>query len=46
MIVHNLTEEILGCKEIKIIIYEDNQSAIKAVLNEKNCARLKHMVLS
>jgi hypothetical protein len=43
LIVYNLTKEILGCKEIKMIIYEDNQSAIKAVLNENNCARLKHL---
>lgn len=40
---HDVTKEILMCAKVNVNIFEDNQSVIKAVLNENNCGRLKHL---
>ncbi|GBM71104.1 Copia protein [Araneus ventricosus] len=43
IVLYNVTKEILGVDNIIVSVYEDNQSAIKVILNENNCARLKHL---
>ena len=33
----------MGIDNINVSVNEDNQSTIKAILNENKCARLKHL---
>ena len=43
IVLYDLTKELLGHDNIKINVFEDNQSAIKAILNDKVNGRLKHL---